>query len=447
MDSIKINFKNVSGKVNYMNAVNNGPTAPSVRLSKTNFDAYKAAEISFARNHDASFYQGFGGEHTVDVHRIFKNFDADETAPEAYIFEPTDKYLQNITNAGTKVFYRLGASIEHGFKYGTYPPKDTEKWVRICEHIINHYINGWANGYELDIKYWEIWNEPDCINADGSNPCWQGTQDEFIEFFCTSLKLLKDKFPDLKIGGPAFMMIWNTEYVEKLLSKLKERSIPLDFFSFHWYGTTMDSLASSIKEAKKLLNKYGFKNTELIINEWNYVKGWTEDLWEYSLKSEKNLKGAAFISAAMATAQALDLDMLMYYDARPCAMNGMFDANTFKPLKGYYPFVMFKELLKLGTYVKTENSINDIYTCTATNGESHAIMLTYYNDDDSLTSKEVMLDLSELPEGDWLIEYYLLDETHNCELERSEEITAITKSISLDMPLFSTYLVKLSKQN
>lgn len=445
MENIKVNFKNANGKIKYMNAVNNGPTAPSVRLTKTNFDAYKAAGISYARNHDASFYTGYGGEHTVDVHRIFKNFDADENAPESYIFKPTDEYLKNIEAAGTKVFYRLGASIEHGFKYGTYPPKDTEKWVRICEHIIDHYTNGWADGYKMDIEYWEIWNEPDCFNADGSNPCWQGTEEEFVEFFCTALKLLKEKYPGLKIGGPAFMSIWSQGIVEKLMSALKERNIPIDFISFHWYGDDMTKLSMTLDKAKEVLDKFGFNNTELILNEWNYVRGWSGDEWEYTIKSEKGLKGASFVASAMAVSQAGGLDMLMYYDARPCAMNGMFDSDTFKPLKGYYPFVMFKKLLELGTYVTAEHNENNIYSCAATDGENHAIMLSYFNDDDNAEAKEVRLDFSGLSQGLWEIKYHLLDEAHNSAVVRSEKVNSDSFSLYLNMTLYSTYLIEIDR--
>ncbi|MBQ3638649.1 MAG: hypothetical protein II953_09835, partial [Clostridia bacterium] len=82
-----------SGKIKRLNCVNNGPTAPGVRQSPSSFEAYKAAEIPYARNHDASFFAGYGGEHTVDVHRIFRDFSADENDPKSYIFEPTDWYL------------------------------------------------------------------------------------------------------------------------------------------------------------------------------------------------------------------------------------------------------------------------------------------------------------------------------------------------------------------
>ncbi len=28
------------------------------------------------------------------------------------------------------------------------PPKDFKKWAVICEHIIRHYDENWANGYQ-----------------------------------------------------------------------------------------------------------------------------------------------------------------------------------------------------------------------------------------------------------------------------------------------------------
>ena len=449
MEHLKIDFNNTSGKIKYMNAVNNGPTVPNIRFSTCNFEAYKAAGISYARNHDASAYSGYGGEHTVDVHRIFKNFDADENNPESYIFEPTDGYLKNIEAAGTKTFYRLGASIEHRYKYGTRPPKDFGKWARICEHIIKHYTEGWADGFNMDIEYWEIWNEPDCFNADGSNPCWQGTPEEFIDFYCTAATYLKEKFPHLKIGGPALMSIWcSKEFAEKFIKAVSERKAPLDFFSFHWYGDTVENIEETIIEVKKLLNSYGFDNSELILNEWNYIKGWVDDDLRCSIKTVKNLKGASFTSSAMSVCQASPLDMLMYYDARPGAgLNGMFEAETFKLLKGYYPYLMFKELLDLGTYVKTEYNKNNIYSCAATNGESHAIMISHYNDDDEAPSKQLVLECKNPAKRKKIkVQYYVLDDNNDMALSREEFFTSDEFNIYLNMGLFTTYLIKFTAE-
>ena len=72
-----------------------------------------------------------------------------------------------IVNAGVEPYYRLGITIEHQAyikPYHTFPPKDPEKWARICEHIIRHYTEGWADGYHYNIRYWEIWNEPEVQN-------------------------------------------------------------------------------------------------------------------------------------------------------------------------------------------------------------------------------------------------------------------------------------------
>ena len=290
MEKIFIDFSKTNGIIKPMNAVNNGPVVGNVRnMKKTSIKFFEEAAFPYARNHDASFYEPYGGEHIVDVHRIFKNFDADETDPASYWFEPTDYYLKQIINYGGKVFYRLGASIEHYFKYGTRVPKDYAKWARICEHIIMHYTEGWANGFKYDIEYWEIWNEPDCRDANGVGPCWQGTDEEFIDFYEVTAKHLKTCFPHLKIGGPAFTNPWHTDFKRAFLKAVKERKIPFDFYSYHWYGMHIKDFIETLEEAQNELKLAGLEGTPTILNEWNYIRGWIDDLWDYSLATEKTL--------------------------------------------------------------------------------------------------------------------------------------------------------------
>ncbi|MBQ4518028.1 MAG: hypothetical protein II997_05540 [Clostridia bacterium] len=453
MENILFDFSKTNGFIKPMNAVNNGPTNPGVRKTKTNFEAYKAAKIPFARNHDASFYTPYGGEHIVDVHRIFKNFDANENDPESYIFEPTDDYLKITMDAGTKVFYRLGAAIEHRYKYGTRVPKDFAKWARICEHIIMHYTEDWANGFHYDIEYWEIWNEPDCHNADGSNPCWQGTEEQFIDFFEVAAKYLKNRFPHLKIGGPAFCRTWATDFKKDFLKAVEERDIPMDFFSYHWYGKHLEDLIDGIHINQEELARVGRAGTFTILNEWNYVRGWQGDIWDYSLATEKNVKGASFIAGAMCAAQANPLDMLMYYDARPCGMNGLFEHETFKPLKPYYIFLMFSELKEMGEYVKPEHDIKSIFTCAAKGENTAGMMLTYFHDNDdgfhedmplAEPKKDVCLDIvNPFPGKDVKVQYFVLDEEHSNELVKEETCAGDSFKLNLELPLYSTYYIKL----
>lgn len=443
MKKINVDFASHIGKIKPVNAVNNGPEGMSAR-GTTNFDNYAALEIPYARNHDASFYGGYGGEHTVDVHRIFKNFDADENDPGSYVFEPTDMYTQNTFAAGTKVFYRLGASIEHGYKYGTYPPKDFAKWARICEHIIRHYTEGWANGFYYDIEYWEIWNEPDCCNPDGTNPCWQGTDEEFIDFYAVAATHLKKCFPHLKIGGPAFTAPKHGKLQLAFLKAVKERNLPLDFYSFHRYLKKPEEIFTAVQLAKDSCAMFGLEVPELILNEFNYIRGWLTDDWKYSLRMEKSLKGASVIAGAMCVAQASDLDMLMYYDARPCGMCGIFDTDTKAPIKGYYVFYQFKEMRRLGTSVAIDAQNEHIYSCAATDGKDYAIFLTHYDDVDEAPAEDVCLQIEGISaEKGVRAEYYLLDTENDNKLIREEIFTSNSFNIHLPMKLFDTYLIKL----
>ena len=52
--------------------------------------------------------------------------------------------------------------------FHVFPPKDFQKWAEICEHIIMHYNEGWANGFHYGIKYFEVWFEPD-VDFDPNN--------------------------------------------------------------------------------------------------------------------------------------------------------------------------------------------------------------------------------------------------------------------------------------
>ncbi len=447
MTTIQLDMTRQKGVIKPMNAVNNGPDPLSVRESYSNFHSFKAAGIPYARNHDASFNSYYDGEHLVDVHRIFKNFDADENDPASYVFAPTDKYVATTIAAGTKVFYRLGASIEHGYKYGTYPPGDYGKWARICEHIIRHYTQGWADGFTYDIEYWEIWNEPDCANADGSNPCWQGTPEEFEELYCVAARHLKECFPEKKIGGPAFCTIWdeNTRvYKEHFLDRIVREQIPLDFFSYHWYGKDLNMLTETIKYARKMLDDRGLYQTEAILNEWNYVRGWLGDDWKYTLKTEKNLKGASFITGAMCIGQGTPLDMFMYYDARACEMCGLFRVETYECLKGYYSISAFSELTRLGNYVDCGYQNGDIYYCAAANEKESAVLLTYFDDEEKQKSTDISLEIVGLTEKT-KARIYLLDEENNLSLVKEVWFDGRQVTLPVNVKLFSTYLIRFGE--
>ena len=439
--TITVKCSERKGAVKPMNCVNNGPAGSAVRKTG-NFLTYRAARFPYARLHDSAFYTGYGGEFSVDVHRIFRNFDADPEDPASYIFEPTDKYLDSIKAAGTEIFYRLGAAIEHEYKFGTYPPKDYLKWAKICEHIIRHYNEGWANGFYFNIEYWEIWNEFDCHNSDGSHPNWQGTFSEFAEFYSVVARYLKNVFPDLKIGGPAFASVWDPAVNETFFSVMRRDNVPIDFVSYHAYMRRVQDLRDNVSVANKVFAQYGYGGAEKILNEYNYVKGWAAEEWQYSLRSEKGLKGASFAAACMAEGQRLNLDMLMYYDARPCGMNGLFDTDTLAPLKSYYAFTGFAALRELGESVFSESNDADIYVCAAENGEKRAIYFTYYKDADEGEDKLAAVRISGVSAPCKAV-IKVTDKERNAETIREEIINSEECTLYIGVKLFDIYLIEL----
>ncbi len=440
MNTIRVDFSKPYGKVKPFNAINNGPGG---HRGGNNRESWKAARIPYARLHDTSF----ANEWLVDVHRIFRDFDADENDPKNYVFAPTDSYIAALFAVGTEPYYRLGASIEHSQKFGTIPPKDNLKWARICEHIIRHYTEGWADGFNYDIKYWEIWNEADNDNPTG-NPCWQGTREEFYDFFCTVCPYLQEKFPNLKIGGPAIATFWHTEWCDKLFATMQERGVKPDFISYHRYNKTIEDFVEYVRLANSVMEKYGFAGVETHINEWNYIRGWRGEDFMHTVKAIKGVKGAAFTTGVMCALHPEKLDMLMYYDGRRCEFCGLWDTDFFNTLKGYYPFLAWSELVDLGTAVETKND-EYLYSVGAMNDKDAAILCTYFNQDDGIPEKQVRLEVRglKIAEGEsYKVQVCPIDEEHDMECVREEVVTSGDFNLFLDFPPYATYYIKITKE-
>ena len=210
---------------------------------------------------------------------------------------------------------------------------------------------------------------------------------------------------------------------------------------------TVEVVQENIRRIRRILDEYGFFETESILDEWNYVKGWNGEDWLYSLRTDKNHKGAAFVAAVMEMAQSEPVDMLMYYDARPSCMNGLFSTDIVSDkLKGYYSFYAFNKLYRLGTAVEAKSDTENLYVCAATNDTEAAVMLTHYSDEEK-DAVDVSLSLSSLGTDEGCeIEYYLLDQTHNLDLVFKATYYGDKFVPTLNMPNYTTYLIKVRKK-
>ena len=274
-----------------------------------------------------------------------------------------------------------------------------------------HYTEGWANGFHYDIEYWEIWNEPDLDPDDSTNKrCWSGTEEDFARLYVIAAKHLKNRFPNLKIGGPA--SAGDEAWMERFLQRItKEENVPIDFFSWHWYWTQPYDMSIKGTRIKRLPEKYGYGKAESILNEWNYVRCWTKE-FVYTIKQIIGVKGAAFTSACMIAGQNNpDIDMLMYYDARPGTFNGLWDFYTMEPLKGYYPFYIFANLYELENQASSQSDDDDVYVVSAINNGKIGTMITYYSENDDLGTKIIDVTLDGCDTTD--LKVWLVDEENS----------------------------------
>ena len=391
---VGFNPATVVGPIKPMNAGNNGPIDPVM-------ESYEALRVPYARTHDTALGMEYGG-HCIDINQVFPDWNANVNSPKSYDFTNSDVVLLDMQKAGTKPFYRLGQSIEHQTrKYGIYPPKNDKKWAKICEHIIRHYNEGWADGYHMGIEYWEIWNEPD-LDQPGdrwkTDPrTWGGTMEQFDKLYAVTAKHLKKCFPDLKIGGPAFAN--PRKYGPDFLDYVKEKGAPLDFFSHHMYHRKPARIVEDVRIIRKMLDDKGFTGTESILNEWNYNRSWDEPD-RYSHRVRPTVKAAAFVAAVMCECQKAPLDMLMYYDLRPnTSWCGPWAPVVYDIRPPYWALYYWAELAAYGTQIESTCDAGNIYTCAARSEDGSRIRLLvsrYHEDDAHNTPREVSV---TLPDG------------------------------------------------
>src|SRR5688572_5562177 len=266
---LRIDFARTNGFLRPLHGVNKGPIAAGGTIDLT--AQHKELGIPFTRLHDCLWPYS----DVVDVHSIFRNPTADTASAESYDFALTDEYLAAVHRTGAKMIYRLGESIEHmNTKRFVHPPADAEKWAQIGIGIIRHYNEGWANGFRYEIPYVEIWNEPENRPA-----MWSGSDDDFLRLYTTAARRIKERFPNLKVGGPGFGATGSlkngklqpTEFLSRFLKHCRSERVPLDFLSWHCYTADVDELVTRAKEIRKLLDAEGFSQTESHLNEWNYL--------------------------------------------------------------------------------------------------------------------------------------------------------------------------------
>ena len=396
----------------------------------------------YVRLHDVEYPYGSG--EFVDIPCIFKNFDADENDPASYNFPNTDEYIRQSLNVGARIIFRLGISIEHSpHKRYVDPPKDFAKWARICEHIIRHYNEGWADGYEWNIEYWEIWNEADLDRSSQNKRCWSGTVAQFSELYAVAATHLKTCFPALKIGGCGFTGPKN-EFIDAFFEDISKRTprVPLDFYSWHRYNSNSKKFIEGADTAREMLIKYGYPDAESILDEWNLMYSWDFEQQAESYVAMKDERGASFYAATLSALQEhTDVTVATNFEADVVKeFCGILDVDKMcigslgshgkharlKPTKGFYAFMRYNSLYRMGDQVLLEGSGGDLFATAASGEIGNGLLIANPGD----TEQTVQLKLSGVQGA---LAVRLTDKTHTD--EKITEITPTKDSVSVMLGL------------
>ena len=351
-----------TGTVRPLHGINKGPLAPGGL-----FDVIKEQKelgIPFTRLHDC----GWPNPYVVDHHVVFPNPDADPALPESYDFRLTDEYITAVRKTGAEPIYRLGESIEHtSVKRFVHPPANMEKWAAVCLGIIRHYNEGWANGFQHHIRYWEIWNEPE-----NRPTMWSGTDDDYLRLYRTAATTIKKEFPDLKVGGPALGASGSfvngefhpTDFAVNFLTMCRKNNVPLNFFSWHCYTADPTELSARARAIRRLLDSRGFTETESHLNEWNYLPGndWgpisrsgTPITRQRTYEAMSGAPGAAFVAAALLELQDAPVNVCNFFHGELGGF-GIFTEQGV-PLKVYQAFHAFQMLMETPRRVETRGAV------------------------------------------------------------------------------------------
>ncbi len=311
---------------------------------------FTEANMTSCRTHDI---------HATDIHNIFPDFSKDVNDESAYSFAECDQVIASIVDTGMEPFFRLGISYSDPVREREFllPPEDYEKWAQICEHIILHYNEGWADGFYYDIEYWEIWNEPE------NPPMWTGTEAQYFALYRETANLLRREFPGIRVGGYAScgfyaafdenaddfyrsFLTWFDDFLAYVTAP--ETAAPLDFFSWHIYSADPAQVLAHARYCREKLDLAGLRDTEAVLDEWNWAGA---DMFE----SMREMPGASFAADVMCRLQnGADVDLACYYDAQPQQLyGGLFYRHTDRPSKAYYALKAFGALRALGTEAET----------------------------------------------------------------------------------------------
>ena len=167
-----------------------------------------------------------------------------------------------------------------GKMWNTAPPKDYAIWEEVCYRYTEHLVERYG---EETVAQWHCHchNEPDGVfwmtNVDRTDYITKST--EYCKLYDAFVRGVRRASKGIRVGGPA--LAHNLGFLDRFLAHVKETGVEMNYVALHTYGTNVTRLNDGtrplatenhftyrIDPYMEVLRKYGFENTELILDEW-----------------------------------------------------------------------------------------------------------------------------------------------------------------------------------
>ncbi len=212
-----------------------------------------------------------------------------------YTFEWLDSIIDNLLERGVQPWFNVGFGnpiyMEDssnptcvGCVPTLYGEEVKEAWVNFIHALTKH--------FKGRVKYYEIWNEPNCTGF-----WYPGTPSgkEYAELVSITGEAIRAEDKDAKIGGCMAGLLHSIAkegdcamvYVEDFAKTLKPGEI--DFFAYHvylWFPEVAS--AKHFEYVKQILKDYGHTNIEYWNGESGHASWYPENYGQFKWKTQGN---------------------------------------------------------------------------------------------------------------------------------------------------------------
>lgn len=360
-----------------------------------NVDRYERDAPLFRRCRTSSLRMDlFIGERSMDLGNI-----ADNTIDDiVYHWEKSDRLVALLTANGVSPYYSwcyvpLPLQPEGG-NYRSVPVS-WEKYQEVMGEFARHYREmGSPLGYQ------EIYNEP--INR---GAFFDGTVADYNTMYRYGASGIREGDSSALVGGSAEAFAHSTEEceenVQSFLDYVKENNLPLDFFSFHTYGSKNKVYLERVRLIRELLaSEPRFHNVGMHINEFNTVP----PPWPYR-KTILELPALLpqILTAIEDLLEETDVELVHWAQFLESSVDalGLVDRHG-KLLPGFYAFELYARMP--ADRIKTDTP--ESYGCMASCNERRVSAILWNKSDEALP---VRLTIDDIPKQFSSIDVCVID--------------------------------------